>query len=130
MKKSFLGFCVLITTLILLACNGEENNSTGPDKKINDVAGFVRAVCEQAASCPGISATQTELNTYVAQIESRFSTSQIEEMERFITYTKSQQDCILECIGGLICGRFGGSISNMSDSDVIEPFRACEQECL
>jgi hypothetical protein len=131
-KKRFTWCCIFIAMLILLACSDNEDKGsiTGPDDPIQDVAGFVAAVCELAASCPGISATQDDINTYVAQIQDRFSQSQIEEMEVFATYTKAQQDCILICIGGRICSRFGGAISSMSDSDVIEPLRACQQECL
>jgi hypothetical protein len=32
-------------------------------------------------------------------------------------------------VGTSICGRFGGSLSNISDSDVIEPYQDCSTTC-
>lgn len=121
---------MLIAALLLAACGDSGDNGTGPDTRIEDVDGFLAATCEVAALCPGISPTQEEINACPSEIRFELSASQLAELERFTTYTKSRQDCILECIGQAICDRFGGGLSSISDSDVVEPFRACEQECL
>jgi len=121
---------ILLAALLLSACGSDEDNGTGPNTRIEDVDGFLAATCEEASLCPGVSATQAEINTCPSEIRLELSASQLAELERFTTYTKSRQDCILECIGLNICDRFGGGLSSISDSDVVEPFRACEQECL
>lgn len=123
----------LLATLLLAACGGDEDkvSTDGPDTRIDSVAGFLAAVCEKAALCQDISATQEEIDACPAEIQQEeLSQSQVAELERFTTYAKTQQDCILGCIGQAICSRFGGSLSAISDSDVVEPFCACEQECL
>ena len=132
MKKMLLSSGMLLASLLLVICGADEDNSTisSPDTKIDDVAGFLAAICEQAALCPDISPTQEEIEACPTDIRSKLSETQLAELERFTTYTKSQQDCIIECIGRTICDRFGGALSYISDSDVIEPFRKCEVECL
>jgi hypothetical protein len=116
---------MLIATLLLAACD-----DGSPDVKIEDVDVFLARICELGAQCPDISATQEELDACPLEIRSKLSGAGLTELGRFTTYTKSQQDCVLECIGRAICDRFGEALSNMSDSDVLEPFRECEQECL
>lgn len=118
-----------VLNFVFIGCSDDDKSVTAPEGKIETVAGFVTAVCELAAACPDVSATEQDIKDYVAEIPGRFSSSQIAHMERFTTYTKAQQDCILECIGGKICGRFQGSLSYMSDSDVIDPLLACEPDC-
>jgi len=114
---------ILIASLLLATCNGDSED------RIQDVDVFLARVCELAAQCPGVSATQQEIDACPSGIRSGLSGGQLAELERFTTYSSSQQDCILACMGGAICGRFGGSLSNISDSDVLEPFTACELQC-
>ncbi len=116
---------MLITSLLLAACG-----VSSPDAKIDDVDVFLARICGLAASCPDISSTQEEIDACPLEIRSEVSEAQLNELQRFTNHTESQQNCILECIRGAICDRFGGRISNMSDSDVLEPFIACENECL
>jgi hypothetical protein len=123
---------MFITTFLLAACGVDEDNGniSSPEVTIEDVTEFLAGVCELAAQCPGISPTPAEIAACPLEIQSELHDDQLNELERFTTYTKSQQDCILECIGGAICDRFGVALSAISDSDVLEPFRACEQQCL
>lgn len=116
---------VLIATFLLAACG----DTSGADTRIENVDAFLARICERAARCPGISATQDDVDACPLGIRTQLSQAQLNELERFTTYTERQQDCILECIGNTICGRFGGALSSISDSDVLEPFAACEQQC-
>jgi hypothetical protein len=116
---------VLITASLLGACGDGSTDAT-----IDDVDEFLAEICELAEACPGISSTQQEVDACPLEVRSELSQAQLTELERFTTYTDDRQDCILACIGGAICGRFGGSVSNLSDSDVVEPFRGCEQQCM
>jgi len=115
-------------TLVPLLLAGCGDN--GPGGKFEDVNVLLARVCERAALCPDVSATQAEIDACPGELLSELSASQRSALERFLAYTESQQSCILECMGGEICGRFGGSLSNISDSDLIEPYETCEQQCL
>ena len=125
MRKKLALSGMLIASLLLAACG-----DSSPDTRIDDVDQFLARICEEAGQCPDISPTQEEFAACPLGIRSMLSEAQLNELERFTTYTKSQQDCILGCFGRAICSRFGGALSSISDSDVLEPFRACEQECL
>jgi hypothetical protein len=124
MRKNLAMSGALFVTLILTACDVND-----PDEEIGSVNEFLVRVCQLAAPCPDVSATPQEIEDCPEGIRSELSEAQLAELEQFTTYTQSRQTCILECIGGDICGRFGESISNISDADVVEPFRACELEC-
>ena len=121
------GYTLVATSGTLMAATSAAFDVCGEPAATDE---FLARVCELAALCPNISPTQEEIDACPLGIRSAMSEAQLNELERFTTYTRSQQDCILECIGRAICGRFGGALSNISDSDVLEPFRACEQECL
>ena len=125
MRKKLALSMLLVAPLLLAACD-----VSSPNTRIDDVDGFLARTCELAAPCPGISATQEEIDACPLGIRSQLNEAQLNELERFTTYTDSQQSCILECIGSAICGRFGVSLSAISDSDVLEPFGTCEQECM
>ena len=122
-------FGLAFATVVVLAACGDNGGGTDPNTRIQDVDGFLAATCEEAALCPGVSATREEINACPSEIRLELNGSQLTELDRFSTYTQAQQDCILECIGENICDRFGGGLSSISDSDVVEPFRACEQGC-
>jgi hypothetical protein len=115
--------------LFSAGCEGD-GISGSADAKIETVDAFLARICDLAAACPHISPTQEEINACPSGIRSELGGFEMDELERFTTYTKSQQDCILACIGGEICGRFGVGLSAISDSDVLDPFIECEQECL
>jgi hypothetical protein len=120
MRPSFF----LVVAILVTGCG-----DGGPSGKIEDVDAFLARVCEAAAACPGVSATQEQIEACPAELVSEWTASQLQEAERITTYTESRQACILDCIGVRICDRFGGGLSNISDSDVLEPFETCEEEC-
>ena len=112
---------ILVVTALVLACG----DPTGTDGRIATVDGFLARICELASHCPGISATSDDLGACPSGIRSKLSQDQLHELESFTSYAKAQQERILECIGRAICGRFGGGLSSISDSDVMEPYRGC-----
>jgi hypothetical protein len=112
---------ILAVSILALACS----DPSGTDGRIGTVDGFLAKVCEKAAGCAGISATPGDIADCPLGIRSELSQNQLLELEEFTTYTKVQQDHILECIGSAICARFGGSLSSISDSDIMEPYRGC-----
>jgi hypothetical protein len=116
---------VLIAAVILTNCR----DTSSPETRIATVDGFLARVCQLAGQCPGISATQTEVQACPGRIRAQLSQNQLTALERFTTYTEVRQACILDCMRTSICTRFGGSIDNISDSDVVDPFRSCEQSC-
>ena len=124
MRKNFGVSGKLVATLLLAACG-----VSSPDAEIDDVDVLFARVCELAAPCPGTSATQQEIDDCPLGIRTELSEIQLNELEQFTSYTQSKQVCVLECMGGALCDRFDGALSNISDSDVLEPFRTCEQEC-
>ena len=129
MKTTLATTGLLVTALALAACATDDAGTVDPDTRITDVDQCLAGICDRAAACPGLASTPAEIAACPAEIRVELSPAQLNELERFITYTKARQDCILACIGQTICGRFGGSVLNLSDSDVMEPYRACEQQC-
>jgi len=112
---------VLLATLLGPACG----DSGGPDAHIGTVDLLLTRVCQLAADCPGVSATAQELDDCPLGIRSELGSSEITELEQFLTLSTAQQGTVLECIGTEICGRFGGGLGSISDSDMMEPYRQC-----
>ena len=112
---------VLATGLFGLAC-GDGN---GVDPKGDSVDRLLAKVCEMAAGCPGSSATQSEIDDCPLEIRSQLDQSDLAELEQFNSYTHVKQDKIIACVGVAICDRFGGRLSNISDSDLMEPYGEC-----
>lgn len=115
-----------ILLVVLLAGCGD----SGPDATIDTVDDLLASICGVAGACPGLSPTQAEYDQCPLELRSELSPSQLAELEQFLGYTETQQTCALECMGVEICDRFGGGLSSISDSDVIEPYRSCVQQCL
>jgi hypothetical protein len=109
---------VLAVAVLVLACS----DPTGTNGKIETVDGLLARICELAARCTGIAG---DVAACPAELRTELSQSQLHELEGFTSFTKVQQDHVLACIGLAICGRFGGNLSNMSDSDVMDPYRSC-----
>ena len=112
---------VVVTGLFGSAC-GDGN---GVDTKGDSVDRLLAKVCEMAAGCPGSSATQSEIDDCPLEIRAQLDQSDLAELEQFNSYARARQDRIIECIGVAICDRFGGRLTNISDSDVMEPYREC-----
>lgn len=112
---------VLLVTLLGPACG----DPSGTDAHIETVDLLLARVCQLAAACPGVPATAQELDDCPFRIRSQLGPSEIAELEEFITLSTARQGIVLECIGTAICGRFGGGLGNISDSDMMEPYREC-----
>jgi hypothetical protein len=112
---------VVVTGLFGSAC-GDGN---GVDTKGDSVDRLLAKVCEMAAGCPGSSATQSEIDDCPLGIRGDLDQSDLAELEQFATYPRAKQDKIIECVGVAICDRFSGRLTNISDSDVMEPYREC-----
>ena len=126
-----LWWAVVLLSVGYAGCGGDETNGpiSDPDLKIDDVEEFLTVICEQAATCPDISPRADEIDACPSGILSQLSEAQVSEVEQFTTYAESRQNCVLECISGLVCGRFGRALSNISDADAIEPLVECSWEC-
>ena len=121
MNRPLTLIAVLTTGLLGSACG----NGNGVDTKGDGVDRVLAKVCEMAAECPGSSATQSEIDDCPLGIRSQLDQSDLAELEHFNTYTPARQDRILQCMDLAICDRFGGRLANISDSDVMEPYREC-----
>jgi hypothetical protein len=121
MKRLLTLVAVLVSGLVGSAC-GDGN---GVDPKGDSVDRLLAKVCEMAAGCPGSSATQSEIDDCPLEIRSQLDQSDLAELEQFNSYAHAKQDKIIECVGVAICDRFGGRLTNISDSDVMEPYRQC-----
>jgi len=116
---------VLAATVLMAA--GRDTTTSGG--QITTVDGFLERVCQAAARCPGVSATQSQVEMCPARIRAKLSENQLATLERSTTKSETQQTCILECMRTTMCSRFGESIDNISDSDVVESFISCERHC-
>ena len=120
--KRYLIFAVMI--LALSACsNDDSSNVNAPATKIETVDDLLARVCELAADC--VSASQADIAACPADLLTELDTDDLAELAQFTTFDLATQTQILECFDSMICNRFGGSLSSMSDSDVMEPFRSC-----
>ncbi len=115
-----------VMAVVFTGCGDEDGNGmlVEPVSKIMTVDELLARVCELAADC--VDATEAEISACPADLLQKLDADEIAELERFTTLDKSEQDRILECFDAAICGRFGGDLGNMSDSDLMEPLRACE----
>ena len=116
-----LSLTLILIAVVLPACG----NTSGIDAKIQTVDMLLAKVCELAAACPGVAATPAEVDDCPLGIRSQLDQSDLNELQQFTTYGKVQQDKIIQCMGTSICARFGGRLANISDSDVMEPYRDC-----
>ena len=112
---------VVAVAILVLACS----DPSGTDGRIETVDGLLARICALAAECAGITASAADVAACPAGLRAELSQNQLQELEGFASYTKTQQDHVLQCIGSAICGRFGGALSNMSDSDIMDPYRGC-----
>ncbi len=112
---------ILVASLLGPACG----DPSSTDLRIETVDVLLARVCQLAAACPGVSATPQDLDDCPLGIRSQLGPSEIVELEQFIRLSTAQQGTVLECIGTAICGRFGGGLGSISDSDMMEPYRQC-----
>ena len=115
--KMVLGAAVVV--FILTACG----DSITPEEKITTVDELLVRVCELAGDCG--SSTQGDIDLCPSNLLQELNARQVAELEDLTTLDKNEQDRILECFGAAVCGRFGGSVLNMSDTDLLEPLRNC-----
>ena len=113
----------LLGILVVAACNGSEPKVTDP---VDDV---LAQACSAAAQCPGITATPAQIAACPAEIKASLGPTDLATLAAWAGYTSAEKTCVMTCVGGAICGRFGGSLSNISDSDVLEPFQTCSVSC-
>ena len=121
MKRILALPAILAASLLGLACG----DPSGTDLHIETVDVLLARVCQLAAECPGVSATPQDLDDCPLRIRAQLGPSEIAELEQFITLSTAQQRTVLGCIGTAICGRFGGGLGSISDSDMMEPYRQC-----
>ena len=121
MNRTLILTASLAMTLLGPACA----DPTSADARIETVDMLLARVCQLAAACHGVSATPQDLEDCPLGIRSQLGPSEIAELEQFITLSTARQGTVLECIGTAICGRFGGGLGSISDSDIMEPYRQC-----
>jgi hypothetical protein len=121
MHQEFMRGVLVAFALFLPACG----DSTGADARIETVDQLLGRVCELAADCPGVSATDQDIADCPLGIESQLGSPEIAELEQFLALSTVAQGTVLDCIGTAICGRFGGGLGSISDSDMMEPYREC-----
>jgi hypothetical protein len=118
---------MLLIAGIMLAgfanCGCKDKKTVAPVAKIETVDELLARVCELAADC--VSATPQDIADCPANLLSQLSAGELTELDAFLALDKSTQDDILACFDTKICGRFGGSLANMSDADLMDPLRAC-----
>jgi len=107
---------------VLTACS-DSSSPEGGSTKVTTVDDFLERVCDLAGECGP--STQEDIDLCPANLLEELDADDIAALEAFTELTKEDQDRVFECLGEEICGRFGGSVLNMSDSDLMEPFRGC-----
>jgi len=112
---------ILVASLLGPACG----DPSSTDLRIETVDVLRARAWQLAGACPGVSATPQDLDDCPLGIRSQLGPSEIVELEQFIRLSTAQQGTVLECIGTAICGRFGGGLGSISDSDMMEPYRQC-----
>lgn len=122
MKAPRMILAIGLIAIMFIACDGDDNNA-GPNSKITTVDALLARVCELAADC--VSATNEEIAACPADLLLELDEDDLADLEPFFQLDKEEQDEILECFDEAVCGRFGGSLSAMSDSDLMEPLSDC-----
>ena len=112
---------LVVCSVVLIAC---EESSGPPLVKIETTNELLVRICELASDC--VPADEEELIACPADLLTELDDEDKAELERFTTFDKEKQDRILACFDAAICDRFGGSLLNMSDSDLMETPGDCE----
>jgi hypothetical protein len=112
-----------LPVLLISACSNDESPTQGTSV-LRTVDDLLARVCELGGDCGG--STQADVDQCPAELLTELDTDDKAELEEFLTLDKGKQDRILECFREAVCNRFGGSVLNMSDSDLMEPLRGCE----
>ncbi len=118
--KMVLGAAVVV--FVITAC-GDSGIPEETITKITTVDELLARVCELAGDCG--SSTQEDIDLCPSNLLQQLNARQLAELEDFTTLDKNEQDRTLECFGEAVCGRFGGSVLNMSDSDLMDPLGNC-----
>lgn len=110
--------------LISLAGTACDDDSPAPESKITSVDALLARTCELAADC--VDATREQIDACPADMRGKLNASQIAALEAIVALDKAEQDAILKCFDGEICGRFGVALTSMSDADLMEPLADCQ----
>jgi Na+-translocating ferredoxin:NAD+ oxidoreductase RnfC subunit len=111
-------------SLVLVACD-DDPVATPSEQRITTVDELLARACELAADC--VDATQEQIDACPANLGPKLDAQDIAVLEQFTTLDKSRQDEILDCFDSKICGRFGGALTSISDSDLMEPLVDCQR---
>ncbi len=114
---------LVILVLTVAACSDDESPQQ-PVGALTTIDDFLARVCEIGGDCGG--STPADIAQCPAALLTELDAGDLAELEAFLALDKTEQDRILECFAEEVCGRFGGSVLNMSDSDLMEPLRGCE----
>lgn len=114
---------IVCVIMLVSACSDDESPQqvVGPLTTVDD---FLARVCDLGGDCGGSSAS--DIAQCPADLLTELDEDDIAELEAFLLLDKAEQDRILNCFAEAVCSRFGGSVLNMSDSDLMEPLRACQ----
>jgi len=121
-RRASLFILVLLGFAIVLIACGE--SATPPQAKIETTNELLVRICGLASDC--VPPDGEELIGCPAELLTKLDDEDKAELDRFTTFDKEKQDRILTCFDAAICDRFGGSLLNMSDSDLMETLRDCE----
>ena len=118
--KAILG----VTAAILLsaACS-DSDGPAKPARGITTIDDLLVRACELAGDCG--TSTDAQIEQCPANLLLELDAGDLAELDGFLALSKSTQDSILACFADAVCGRFGGSVLNMSDSDLMDPLRGC-----
>lgn len=112
-----------ILALTAASCS-DDDSPQQPVGALTTVDDFLARVCKIGGDCGG--STSADILQCPAELLSELDAEDLAELEAFLALEKAEQDRVLECFAEEVCGRFGGSVLNMSDSDLMEPLRSCD----
>ena len=115
----------LIVAFLVTVVPGCSDDDTPqqPVGALTTVDAFLARVCDLGGDCGG--STAADIAQCPAELLTELDAGDLAEIEAFLALDKVEQDRILECFAEEVCGRFGCSVLNMCDSDLMETLRGC-----
>ncbi len=121
--RMILGLVLMV--FIIGACSDDDTQQPNPDPvPLETTDDLLVRLCELGGQCG--SSTPDQIDQCPGDLLLELDVDDLRALEVFLTLEDTEQNRILECFAVAVCGRFGGSVLNMSDSDVMETLHGCD----
>jgi hypothetical protein len=113
---------VCVALCALAAACSDDDSPTGTGSALTSDDMLVEA-CERAGECNA--STPDDIALCPANVLPELGEDDIAYLDGLARLDATQRDAVFDCFATEVCTRFGGSVLNMSDSDLMETLALC-----